>query len=350
MTTYYQSRLSALEFQTRLRYPELPLAIDDTTLSYHLGMNNWAMWWLVRSRNEQYRIFRIPKPNGKWRHIQCPKNRMKFAQRSILLNILEKIPMGSHIGAYVPGRACSFTAAQHVGRKIIISIDLKDFFPSVKQSMIRNYFHEIGYNQQVSGLLAALLTYENYVPQGASSSGYIANVIADYRFDREILAELSDLDPNWVYTRYSDDLDISHPEVQTQETTRKIIGLVTRIVQSAGFKVHYKKTHREHYFQRQKVLGMVVNEKTNIPIEEYLRVRGILHDVLCYGEDFPYHAEGQPITLPALMTKLFGKINYFKQINPIKATKLLRLYEAADASLEKKDANLCIPSSTGNPS
>lgn len=274
---------------------------------------------------------------------------MRFAQRAILHSILEKIPMGDHIGAYVPGRACSYTATQHVGKKIIISMDLKDFFPSVKQSMIRNYFHEIGYNQQVAGLLSALLTYENYVPQGASSSGYIANVIADHRFDREILAELQDLDHNWTYTRYSDDLDISHPEPQTQETTRKIIGLVTRIVQRAGFRIHFKKTKREHYFQRQKVLGMVVNEKTNIPIEEYLRVRGILHDVLCYGEDFPYHMEGQPVELPNLMTKLFGKINYFKQINPTKAAKLLRLYEAADASLEKKDADLCVSLASGNP-
>jgi hypothetical protein len=60
--------------------------------------------------------------------------------------------------------------------------------------------------------------------------------------------------------------------------------------------------------------------------------------------------EGQPVELPNLMIKLFGKINYFKQINPTKAAKLLRLYEAANASLEKKDADLCIPISTGNPS
>lgn len=316
-----------------MKYPDLPLAIDDTTLSYHLGMNNWAMWWLLRERNKQYRLFRIPKSGGKWRHIQCPTSKMKFIQRSILINFLEKIPLGNHVGAYVPGRACSHTALQHTGKKIIVSMDLKDFFPSVKQSMIRNYFHNVGYNQQVSSLLASLLTYENYVPQGASSSGYIANLVADHRFDQKIIKSLHELDDRWVYTRYSDDLDISHPDVQTQETTKKIIGLVTEIIQRAGFKIHFRKTKREFYFQRQKVLGMVVNEKTNIPIEDYLRTRGILHDVLCYGEDFEYHNDGQPVSLGAIMTHLFGKINYYKQINPNKAAKLMKLYEAANIAI-----------------
>jgi hypothetical protein len=101
---------------------------------------------------------------------------------------------------------------------------------------------------------------------------------------------------------------------------------------------------------------MVVNEKTNIPIEDYLRTRGILHDVLCYGEDFEYHNDGQPVTLGAIMTHLFGKINYYKQINPHKAAKLMKLYEAANIAIcdplpvvdiatkgECNGDNLCLP-------
>lgn len=307
------------------------------------------MWWLIRDREKFYRVFSIPKAHGKRRHIQCPQKGMRFVQKSILINFLEKIPMPEHVGAYVPGRACSYTAKQHVGKKVIISMDLKDFFPSVKTSMIRKYFQDVGYNQQVSSLLASLLTYKNFVPQGASTSGYIANVIADHRFDHKIIESLKRLDPQWTYTRYSDDLDISHPEPQTQEVTKQIVRMVTEIVNRAGFKVHFKKTKREMYYQRQRVLGMVVNEKTNIPIEDYLKTRGILHDIVCYGESFDYHQDQEPSTAQAMLTHCFGKINYYKQVNPDKAAKLLRLYEAAQAALypEGKDADICLQPSPG---
>lgn len=272
---------------------------------------------------------------------------MRYVQNAILLRFLEKIPLGDHVGAYVPGRACTFTAAQHTNKGIILSLDLKDFFPSVKTSMIRNYLQFIGYNQEVSSILASLLTYQNFVPQGASTSGYIANLIADHLFDQKIRAALHELDPQWVYTRYSDDIDISHPFAQTQEVTDQIVELVTNIIRRAGFRIHRKKTHKEPYYRRQRVLGMVVNQKTNIPIESYLKVRGILHDVICYGDHFAYHRDGEEISKDAMLTHLFGKINYFKQINPDKAAKLLRLYEVAAAATthpsEAKDADVHFP-------
>lgn len=333
MGAFQTTTIDLIEFDDEVQQG-LPLLIDDTSMAFHLGIRTKTLWWLVISRDKQYDVFKIPKSNGKsFRNIQSPKPKMKYVQKSILVNVLERLPLGTQVGAYVPGRSCMDTAKQHVGKESIISLDLKDFFPSITTAMIRNYFKRQGYGHRVSSLLASLMTYKNFVPQGAPTSGYIANLVAQENLDKPLMHELAKIDPGFVYTRYSDDIDISHNEFQTPERISEIMKMVNKVVKNAGLRLKAEKTHVDHYYRKQKVLGMVVNKKLNVDKVEFKRLQSIVHHLLCHGDSWQFFVRSEPMSLGRVITYAKGKIQYYSQINPDKANKLKLTLDAALANL-----------------
>lgn len=331
MPSYRETRVDIVEFPVELPH-ELPHAIDDMSLAFHLGVRNSTMWWMIHEKKRKmYKVFRLPKRGrpGRYRDIQNPIDALKNVQKNILARFLSPVPVMAHVGAYVPGRSCRDTAAQHVGKGVIISLDIRDFFPSVRRSMVKRYLHRrIGYGYRVASLLAELMTYSNFVPQGAPTSGLIANLIAHDRFDQRILRDLKELDPQWAYTRYSDDIDLSHPEVQEPDRLTAVIALVRDAIENAGFRLNQKKTKVEPRWKRQKVLGMVVNEKVNIPRYEYMRTRSIIHNCLVDGFDNQYKRAGMN-SVSGLKAHLRGKLAFFKQVDPIKAQRLKDQFDLA---------------------
>ncbi len=330
MSSYKETRVDIVEFPLELAH-DLPLAIDDMSLAFHLGIRNATMWWMVHAKKKMYKVFRLPKRGrpGRYRDIQNPIDVLKNTQKVILAQFLSPVPVKAHIGAYVPGRSCRDTAVQHVGKGVIISLDLKDFFPSIKRSMVKRYLHRtLGYGYRVASLLAELMTYTNFVPQGAPTSGLIANLVAHERFDKQILYDLKKLDPLWTYTRYSDDIDLSHPEVQEPDRLTAVIALVRDAVESAGFKLNQRKTKVEPHWKRQKVLGMVVNEKVNIPRYEYMRTRSIIHNCLIDGFKNQFERAGKK-SVAGLKSHLRGKLAFFQQVDVVKAQRLKDQFDLA---------------------
>ena len=331
MSSYTETRVDVAEFEELRLGDAFPLPIDDMSLAHQLGIHGKTLWWAIGAKDKLYKTFKMPKRGkaGRYREIQNPADKLKDIQKNILVRFLELIAVGKHVGAYIPHRGCKDTAVQHVGQAVIISLDLEDFFPSVRRSMIRKYLHKaIGYNHLVSSLLADLMTYTYFVPQGAPTSGLISNLVADYLFDQKILEELSKRDPKWVYTRYSDDIDISHPETQPDEKLLEIIEMVRATTRRAGFLLNQAKTKIEPKWDRQKVLGMVVNTKVNIPRLEYERVRSIIHNCFVHGFDNQYE-RAELSSVAGLKSHIRGKLAYYKNIDPIKTQRLKDKFDLA---------------------
>lgn len=331
MAGFTQSRIDLVEFSDNLKH-SLPLAIDDVSLAFHLGIRNKTLWWLVRANESLYEEFRLRKNGGGSRLIHNPMPRLKNVQKVILARILDRVPVGKHVGAYVPGKSCLMTANQHVKRGVIISLDIRNFFTSVKRAMVRRVLHSYGYNHYVASLLAGLMCYTNYVPQGSPTSGYIANLVANQRFDQAII---KDLGTEWVYTRYSDDIDISHAEMQPRERIMEVIGLVAEHVNRAGFRLNQGKTKLEPYWRQQRILGIVVNEKTNIPRLEYNRLRCLIHNCLTHGFESQHKRAGQP-SAGLLKSHIKGKLSYLHQIDPVRIERLTEKFVLACEVDEKK--------------
>ena len=331
MGSYAETRSDLVEFATYIKHA-LPLAICDRSLAYWLGIHNKTLWYFVLQSEKLYDTFSIGKRgrNKSKRGIQNPDRRLKQTQKVFLTRFLNKIPIAPQIGAYVPGRSCMYTAQQHVGSSVIVSMDIKDFFPSVRNYMVRDYFCSLGYSRRVASLMAALVTYKNFLPQGAPTSGMVANLVADRRFDQAIIQDLRNLDTDvpWRYTRYSDDIDISHPEKKSRSQVQDVIDVVRKRVAEGGFTINENKTKTEPYWNRQKVLGIVVNEKPNIPRMEYMRVKAIIHNCLMHGFTSQYTRAKQS-NVGALVSHIRGKLAFFKQVDAKRAEPLQDKFNTA---------------------
>jgi len=120
-------------------------------------------------------------------------------------------------------------AAPHLGQRVVLKMDLQDFFPSISGVRIQTIFRLLGYPEAVADLLggictnavprrvwneaaaetdhgrlqyASILYTRPHLPQGAPTSPALANVCA-YPVD----CRLTGLAPSagGQYTRYADD-------------------------------------------------------------------------------------------------------------------------------------------------
>src|SRR5262249_27997020 len=221
------------------------------------------------------RRFPIPKRNGFERAIWAPLPTLKAAQQWILRNIVEKLPVHGAVHGFLPGRSILTNAAGHGNARIVVHMDIKDFFPTVTLPRVRGIFRKAGYREQIATLLALICTEaprevvqhdgkEFYValgprclPQGAPTSPGLTNTLC-LRMDQRLAGIATKL--GWRYTRYADDLTFSLPaDHEGPPRTGALLGLVKRIVEKEGFALHPEKTRVARSGGRQKVTGLVVN-------------------------------------------------------------------------------------------
>ena len=62
------------------------------------------------------------------------------AQRWIFDQILQKLPITDAAHGFVAGRSTVTNARPHVGQRIVINLDLADFFPSITFPRVRGLF------------------------------------------------------------------------------------------------------------------------------------------------------------------------------------------------------------------
>ena len=123
---------------------------------------------------KQYSLFEIPKKNGDNRQIVSPNPKLKKIQKriySLLWQRYEEV-MQSKTGKYqktpslshgfLKNRSIITNAQKHRNRKIILNIDLKDFFDSFHFGRVRGFFLKNKYfklPEEVATLLAQLTCY-----------------------------------------------------------------------------------------------------------------------------------------------------------------------------------------------
>ena len=109
-----------------------------------------------------YRYRWVAKPSGSLRLIEAPKPRLKQLQRRLLDEILLHIPPHDAAHGFRPGRSVTSFVAPHVGRTIVLKMDLRDFFVSITSARVMAIYLTAGYPEPVARLLTGLCT--NTVP------------------------------------------------------------------------------------------------------------------------------------------------------------------------------------------
>ena len=237
-----------------------------------------------------YVEFEIPKAKGGTRKIAAPRKPLRTVQRTILDQILGKIPMHDACHGFVAGRSTVTNATPHAGAQLVVKLDLKDFFPTVHYRRVRGLFQSLGYNADVANTLAGLTTYRpklpdgtvlwpGVLPQGAPTSPALAN-LACRRLDRRLgkLAEKYGA----TYTRYADDLTFSW-KTEPPVKLGRFLWWVDAICQQEGFHERPDKRRILRDKHQQRVTGIVVNAGVHVPRADKKRFRAILHNCAKHG-------------------------------------------------------------------
>ncbi|MDM8515840.1 reverse transcriptase family protein [Desulfobacterales bacterium HSG16] len=259
---------------------ELPQLDSPKQLAEALGLTIPKLRWLSYHRDAatriHYRRFFISKRDGSSRPIWAPLPDLKGAQRWILNNIVERLPVHGACHGFLCGRSILTNAKFHENSSVIVKMDLKDFFPTVTFPRVKGLFRKAGYREQVATILSLLCTESpreivdfagktfyvstgiRCLPQGAPASPAITNTLC-LNLDRRLSGLASKM--GWRYTRYADDLTFSLPEKHKDAPKiGTLMGIVSRIVQDEGFTIHGKKTRVIRKGSRQTVTGLVVND------------------------------------------------------------------------------------------
>ena len=138
----------------------------------------------LRLTHYHYRV--MMKRSGSVRLIESPKGRLKELQRKILGEILETIPAHPAAHGFIKGRSIKTFAVPHVGRRVVLRMDLKDFFPSISGARVQALFRTAGYPEAVADLRGGICT--NVAPRGALSGAEKMTSDPELRETRELYA------------------------------------------------------------------------------------------------------------------------------------------------------------------
>jgi len=276
-----------------------------------------------RERYNHYVTFAIPKRTGGRRLILAPKRRLKQIQRRLLALLVEKLPVSERAHAFRRGRSIRTGAEVHVGQKMVLKFDLKDFFPTVTFARVRGLLIAYGYSFPVATTLAVLMTEAERQPvevdgqvyhvpvgyrhciQGAPTSPGLCNALV-LRMDHRLAGMARKQKLN--FTRYADDLTFSGSI--DRATARRIRITVENIVREEGFIINREKTRLTGQGGRQTVTGVVVNKTVGLSRQERRRMRAAAHQLKSgTGEASDSKREAW----------LEGKLAYLHMLNPQQA-------------------------------
>lgn len=255
-----------------------------------------------------YKIFKIKKRNGKYRTIYEPNNTLKQIQKRILVNILNNKSISKYAKAYHKGIRLKENVLPHVNKKIILKLDIKDFFENISFLDVYNSCFPIEYfPKSVGMILTYLCTYDNHLTQGSPTSAYISNLVMK-DFD-EKLGNWCD-ENNISYTRYSDDMTFSG-----DFNPSEIINKVRKMLYKLGLELNNNKIHVVYRSSSQNVTGIVVNEKIQVSNKYRNKIRQEVFYIKKFGLMSHLNKCGISIDSEKYLNILYGRILYVLQIN-----------------------------------
>lgn len=295
-----------LTYSKKLFDNNLPIISSPKHFSLLVGLEHQYICNMAYASDRFYRHFSIPKSNGQARNIDEPLPDLKFVQSWILHNILEKCAVSDYAKAYLKGRTLKHNARFHRAQKIVVTMDIKNFFPSISVKDITEIFENMGYFHDLSCFLAHLCCYNNVLPQGAPTSPYLSNLrmitlddkISEYTYEKSIR-----------YTRYADDLTFSG-----DFNPHFLISNISKFVYNEGFCINPQKTRIARSNTRQEVTGIIVNSHMQLSKEKRKLIRQQVYYIREFGLES--HLERIGENRANYLNHLLGQINFALFVNP----------------------------------
>lgn len=284
------------------------------------------------------------KASGKFRTLHNPDNDLRLVQNRILTRILSAIQVPDYIHAFEPGKSVPLMSALHSKKNLVISLDIKDFFPSISQRVIREMLTGVGIGLVAARTVSELCTYKAFLPQGALTSPKVSNLVVASTFGPGLLKYCQD--NSLTLSVYADDITVSTDRVfkdrlESAAFIKGTIEEITKQVHAYGFRINRDKTKVMFRSTRQWVCGAVVNEKPNMLRRERLKLRAIAHN--CEKNGIPSEAAKSGMTELAFIRKYLGRMNWLCQLNPELGNKIQPKFKALAKLYQQKFPEFEIP-------
>ena len=285
------------------------LEIPYKTLLYHL----------YRYDGPRYKKFSITKKSGGDRVIKAPISNIKILQRklSYVLYLVYKTKPCVH--GFSKEKGIVTNARAHFRKKVIVNVDIKDFFPSIHFGRVRGLFIAKPYSfpKSVATVLAQICCDEGSLPQGAPTSPIISNMICS-RLDNELMRLAKKYHTD--YTRYADDITFS--STNKKFVNSEFMEELDRAIVQNWFILNTSKTRICGPDSQHEVTGLIINKKINVRRKFIRQIRAMTHAIKKFGleaaeaEHFSRYRTKQynPNSQPKFKGIVGGKINFVKNI------------------------------------
>lgn len=307
-------------------------------LAWVTGVKQQFLQSVIERGVDPYHEFQVPKRGaGKFRTIAAPVPDLARVQRWILDRVLVGQPSEAASFAYHKGRSIKDCASVHVGARWLLKLDLQDFFHSVTEDRVAHSFMSGGLSNDAARELARLCTRGStaqldrlgYLPQGAPTSGLLANCAAAY-LDQSLRALAAR--NSMKYTRYSDDLTFS----STGEFDRKTATALTRCARSEiashRFTLNERKIRVVPPGSRLIVLGLLVDsDRVRLPSDFKRTLKWHVYGSSRFGLEEYSSSRGFP-TVDEYLVHVDGLFAHAVHIDPDWAGPLRRSWNEVKTS------------------
>ncbi|WP_234398035.1 reverse transcriptase family protein [Prevotella fusca] len=291
------------DFENRLRYlndaQELAKLLNELKAPYiYSDFRGKQLSFFADTNNIRRRCktFRLRKKHGGYREITAPKGRLHDVLH--ILNIVlqtydEPTPWAY---GFVCGRSVVDNARPHVGKRYILNLDLKNFFPTITRRQVADCLmaEPFGFSSLAAELVSGLATVrtdngEEVLAQGFATSPTLSNFICR-EMDKEIAGVAAA--QGVTFTRYADDLTFSS-DADILRPQGELAQQIKTIVERYGFILNEAKTHLQRRGRRQEVTGLMVTEKVNVSRRYVCEIRSLLYIWERYGYEDACQVRGR---------------------------------------------------------
>lgn len=242
-----------------------------SSLARMLRMSIDDMLDLAKKSNTRYYKVFLKKKDGSLRVAWNARPPLKSVQARIKCMVLAKVVFPDYLTGGIAGRDYKTNAEYHKASKIVVAEDISDFFPSVLAPSVykiwRDFFH---FSHEVSDCLTRLTTKDGFLPQGAKTSSYLANLVL-WDVEAELVDYFHKLGIR--YSRLVDDITLSSGRYLSPSEKRNAIAKVYAMLARKGFKPKRKKHDIFTSGGRMLVNNLVVNDFVGLPKEERANIR-----------------------------------------------------------------------------
>ncbi|MEL7597284.1 MAG: retron St85 family RNA-directed DNA polymerase, partial [Clostridiaceae bacterium] len=293
-----------------------------------LGLEKEYINRIARTAARRYKVFTIPKKNGKCRDICQPSPELKGLQYWLSKKVFSKLPISHFSTAYSSGCSIKKNALKHKKGKFFLHLDLENFFGTISDEHLKKLLNDnrsalssvlkVNFINEDVSLICDICLLNKRLTIGSVSAPIISNCIM-FNFDNEIKANISDY---ITYTRYADDLVFSSKKYLSEE----LIDTVDSIILKHGFTRNINKTYFVSSRYSCKVTGLVIDQgkvTTGLSYRRY--IKSMVYNKVVHGKGDS--------------NVILGHLNFFKDIEPEYYNKIMLKYSCHGNVLEKLKSN-----------